>query len=62
MPEATSEDQTDFKRIIVNFSDENGIKEFSKAIGQTVGMYTRSIWFPQVEIRKCMDKEYRDES
>jgi hypothetical protein len=47
MPEYDMENVGDpTKTIIINFATPEDVEEFSRVVGQTVTMATRSIWFP----------------
>lgn len=58
MPEFDQKDKTAFKNLIVNFKDSEDINKFSELIGQKITEKTRSIWYPEVEIERYMDKTY----
>ena len=58
MPEFAQEDQEAWHTIKVHFRDEESRAEFSRVIGQKVGVRTRSIWFPEAEIGRYMDKRW----
>ena len=62
MPEFLQKDKTAYKSIVINFPNPQAVEDFAKTVGQTITEKTRSIWFPQQEIERCMDKVYRDES
>ena len=62
MPEFNNEDLTAYRQIIISFRNEEDIQEFSKLIEQNITEYTKSVWFPKVEIDTMMNKQYTDES
>jgi hypothetical protein len=63
MPECIMEDLTAERQIIVNFKNITDAREFGKLINQTITERTKSIWFPQVEDIKYIDKRWMsDES
>ncbi len=59
MPEFNQEDLTAFKSVIVNFNSEESLAAFAKLMGQSVGLSTRSIWFPKEEPEWGMTTEKR---
>lgn len=58
MPEFDQEDQTSWKSIIVHFENEADMKKFGELIGQKLTYRTRSIWYPEAEISRYVDKLY----
>lgn len=62
MPEFTQEDKTGVRSVIVHFKTLDDKTAFMKTIGQTLTDKTRSIWFPEAEIERLMDKRYVSES
>ncbi len=50
MPEYVQENQPPFREIIVNFRNENDIKDFGRLIEQTVTSKTKSLWYPKTRI------------
>jgi hypothetical protein len=62
MPEYINEDKSSYKSVRVHFKTKKDMENFSKVIGQNILETTRSIWFPQVEIEKYMDKYYAAKS
>jgi len=62
MPEFIQEDLSPFKTIKVRFPDQGSMEDFSSLVGQNVGGDTRSIWFPNQELKRCtVDYEWRVE-
>ncbi len=61
MPEFEQEDQESWKRLIVHFKNRDDYEAFARLIGQSLTEKTRSIWYPQAEIVRYMDKSYTDE-
>lgn len=59
MPEFDLKDKTAFKSIVVNFKDQNAMSRFAKVVKQKIGENTRSIWFPEAEIERYADKQYK---
>lgn len=62
MPEFDQRDRTAFRQIVVNFTCEDDVKRFAAAIGRDLTERTRSIWFPEVEIERLMDKRYAEDA
>lgn len=58
MPEFIQNNVAAYKKLTVNFTDEDGIRRFFKLINQPYTAKTRSIWFPHVGIDKLQDKRY----
>lgn len=46
MPEFVQEEKKPYKELIVRFETEDDYKEFSKLIGQSLTIKTKSIWHP----------------
>lgn len=59
MPECINQDLTASKQLIVSFRNSEDYKAFAELVGQRLTPKTKSIWFPQVEISKYMDKQYK---
>ena len=59
MPEYNSEDKTAFRSISVHFKDQKAVDDFGKKIGTKLTEKTRFIWFPEIEIEKYIDKEFK---
>lgn len=64
MPEFIQEDKGPVKQLIISFKNFDDYKEFSKLINQSLTKKTQSIWFPEAEIERLMDKRWitKDES
>jgi hypothetical protein len=60
MPEFSQEDKTAFRRLIVNFNNQEDFDKFCKAIGQKLTDATKSIYYPKLANEPCMDKVYAD--
>jgi ParB-like chromosome segregation protein Spo0J len=58
MPEYEHEDLGSVHRIAVHFATMEDYAEFQRLIGQSLTAKTRSIWFPEAEIRSVADKRY----
>lgn len=66
MPEFSNEDLSPRFQVIVNFACAADVEEFGKLIGQNIraNLNTRqlqSVWFPEQEIGRMMNKRYVDE-
>ena len=62
MPEFSQEDQTAFRRLIINFANEAAVNDFARLIDQHITDKTRSIWHPAAEIGTTADKRYASDS
>jgi len=60
MPEYEALDPC-YKKVVVNFDDEESFNEFFKLVGQNHTEKTKSIWFPEKENRNLKDLEWADE-
>lgn len=58
MPEFVQKDLSPFKTIYVHFETREHMEQFSRLVGQTVGLNTRFIWYPEAEIGRIADKRY----
>lgn len=58
MPEYQNEDKTAFRSIVVHFKNQDAVDFFAEHIEQAITPQTRMLWFPEIEIERCMDKEY----
>lgn len=61
MPEFVQKDQMPFKTIFVHFESRSDMESFAKLVGQTIGLNTKSVWYPEADIQHW-DKEYVDSS
>ena len=61
MPEFDNEDQTAIQSVHIHFKTQNDIERFASLIGQKITTKTRSIWYPEAEIKRYADKQYIDE-
>jgi hypothetical protein len=62
MPEFDTDDLTPIRTIKVNFATQDDINSFAELVNQKITEKTRSIWFPEAEIKSWSDKVYKDES
>ena len=62
MPEYSHRDLEPKRQIIVNFESDEDVSAFAKLVGQKFGPNVKSIWYPEVEIGRFIDKRYADES
>lgn len=62
MPEFIQEDLTSFRKIVIHFRNQEDVDKFSTLIQQKITPKQKSLWFPQLEIRRYSDKRYVDES
>lgn len=58
MPEFSNENQGAYKQLVVNFSDQAGLDEFARLVGQTINFKTTYIWFPKVARSPWMNQSY----
>ena len=58
MPEYFIEDKTSYKKLIVNFENEEDFVSFQTAINQTLTDKTRHIWYPHQERKQQETKRY----
>jgi hypothetical protein len=49
MPEFTQEDNPPYKKIYVNFRNEEDYEAFAKLIDQNLSEKTKSIWYPKLD-------------
>lgn len=56
MPEFEQPDKTAYRQIVMNFKSDDDAAAFGELIGQNVTDKTRSLWYPQAEIERLMDK------
>lgn len=65
MPEFVLSDQAPRFQVIMNFSCEADVLDFARLIGQhltpSVGRQLQSLWFPEQEIGRMVNKRYIDE-
>jgi len=61
MPEFVQEDKPPYKKIFLNFRNEEDYKAFAKLIGQNLTEKTKSIWYPKLEIDDNMLKRWIEE-
>lgn len=62
MPEFVQEDKTPYQQIIVSFTSEKDVKEFSQLINQKLTYKTKSIWYPKQDIIEPKNFRYENES
>lgn len=58
MPEFSQEDQTPYRQLIVNFAGPADVAAFAELLGQRLSPKTRSIWYPEAEIGRFINKRY----
>ena len=58
MPTFDHVDKTAFRSIVVHFRDAGAVAEFARLNKQTITDKTRMLWWPEIEIERCMDKHY----
>lgn len=61
MPEFTTEDLQPAYSVIVHFESDGDVALFEQLVGQSIGEgfgRARSIWFPEAEIMRMVDKRY----
>ena len=61
MPEFVQENLEPYKTIYVHFESRDDMEAFARLIGQSIGLNTRSIWYPEAEIGHFADRRYIDE-
>ncbi len=59
MPEFDSQDKTAFRSIVVHFKDQGAVDKFAKVFKQSITEKTRFLWYPEIEIERYMDKQYK---
>lgn len=62
MPEFNQPDNGAYRQIIVSFDDEEGVKQFAKAIGHHLTDKTKSIWYPPRERNNVVDLFWFDKT
>lgn len=62
MPEFIQEDLAAKFQVLVSFESEMDLAAFAKLVQQTITPNTRSIWYPEAEIMRIVDKRYAVES
>jgi len=60
MPEFISNDPC-YKKVVVNFDNENDVREFFSLIGQGFTDSTKSIWYPEKQQRNLKDIQYEQD-
>ena len=58
MPEFIQEDLTPWKSITVHFESRAHMKSFAALVDQTITDKTRSLWYPEAEIGRMVDKRF----
>ena len=61
MPDFAQRNLAPWKTVYVHFENRADMESFAKLTGQTITLNTRSIWWPEAEIGKMVDKRYIDE-
>ena len=59
MPEFEQKDLMPYKTIYVHFENREDMEAFSKLVGQTIGLNTKSVWYPEADIAHW-DKKWVD--
>ena len=62
MPEFDQKDLAPRKQLTVNFASEDDVAAFAELVGQSVGMETRSIWYPEADIGHFVQKRFSAEA
>ena len=58
MPEFIHEDQTPYSSLMVHFSSDEDMRDFSELIGQRILRTTKSVWYPDAEVKVTRGKYY----
>lgn len=58
MPEYKSQDLMPFKTIYVHFENRKDMEDFARLVKQTITLETQSIWYPELEVQKLINKKY----
>ncbi len=58
MPEFIQEDLSPTKQLIINFESEKDYNDFAELIGQKLTLKTQSVWYPEAEIGRYINKRY----
>lgn len=59
MPEFDQQDKTSFKSVVVHFKDQAAVDKFADLTKHQITPKTRSIWYPEIEIERYADKQYK---
>lgn len=59
MPEFSQDDQSAYRKLIINFKSEDDVQGFADLIGQNITEKTRSLWYPEAEIDSTKDISFR---
>ena len=62
MPEFVQEDLTSKRKLIIHFRNDEDVAKFSKLINQSISPKQKSLWHPEMPIRRYAHKRYIDES
>ena len=62
MPEFLQEDLTSNRKIIVHFRNQEDVDAFTELMAQKITPKQKSIWYPEMPIRRYANKRYVDES
>lgn len=62
MPEFVQEDLAPWKSVIVHFENRADMDAFAALIGQRLTEKTQSVWYPEAEIGRYINKRYVCES
>lgn len=58
MPEFNEPDVNAFRSLIVHFRNQEDVEEFEALLSQHIGQKAKSIWHPELEREKYIDKRY----
>lgn len=58
MPEFSHEDLEPYRTLLLHFDTEDDLGKFCKLVDQNVTPDTKSIWYPELEITRLVDKRY----
>jgi len=61
MPEYEMEDLTSKRKLFVHFRNEEDVQKFAKLVGQKISSKQKSLWYPEMPIRRYAGKLYIDE-
>lgn len=61
MPEFEQLDLAPYKSVIVHFANSRDMADFARLVEQRISVRTQSIWYPEAEIGRMVDKRFNDE-
>ena len=59
IPEFEQKDKSAYKTIYVHFKSQEDVNGFASLVGQKITDKTKFLWFPQIEIERYANKEYK---